>query len=169
MRVCIILILAGVILFFSTRVYAPHNTYRDSNIEYYLEGYKKQQRINLILKTIKWIETNNNYTLTGKSGEYGAYQFTKTTWNHYCNLFFNKNLDIKIKENQDKIALLKVTSLVNKGYSNKQIASIWNSGSANWNNKIGINKKGVRYNTPHYVSKFDKIYKKYIIELSSLK
>ena len=169
MRVCTISIVAGVVLLFSTKVYAPHNIYRDSNIEIYLEDCEKKQRIDLILKTIKWIETNNNYTLIGKSGEYGAYQFTKTTWNHYCNLFFNKNLDIKIKENQDKIALLKVTSLVNKGYSNKQIASIWNSGSANWNNKIGINKKGVRYNTPHYVSKFDKTYKNYVLQHKTAK
>ena len=169
MRVCTISIVAGVVLLFSTKVYAPHNIYRDSNIEIYLEDCEKKQRIDLILKTIKWIETNNNYTLTGKSGEYGAYQFTKTTWDHYCNLFFDKNLDIKIKENQDKIALLKVTSLVNKGYSNKQIASIWNSGSANWNNKIGINKKGVCYNTPYYVSKFDKTYKNYVLQHKTAK
>jgi len=169
LKVCTISIVAGVVLLFSTKVYAPHDIYRDSNIEIYLEDCEKKQRIDLILKTIKWIETNNNYTLTGKSGEYGAYQFTKNTWDHYCNLFFDKNLDIKIKENQDKIALLKVTSLVNKGYSNKQIASIWNSGSANWNNKIGINKKGVCYNTPYYVSKFDKTYKNYVLQHKAAK
>jgi len=115
-----------------------------------------QDRINLILKTIRIIESRENYQLKGKSKEYGAYQFTKATWKYYSYVFFKKYLDIKIPENQDLVARAKVDMLVRNGFTNEEIASFWNSGSKKWKGKIGTNKYGVKYNVPNYVNKFIK-------------
>ena len=115
---------------------------------------QEQKRINSILKTIRIIETNENYHLIGKSGEYGAYQFTPSTWKGYCHMFFNKNLDIFIPENQDKVAEAKIKMLVEKGLTDEEIASFWNSGSKYWKGRKGVNKFGVEYNTPKYVKQF---------------
>jgi len=117
-----------------------------------LQHLQKQNYINNILHVIKIIESKGNYKAKGKSGEYGAYQFTSKTWNAYCTKYFKKYL-LPSPENQDLIAFLKVGELVDKGYSLAEIASIWNSGSPQWKNRIGVNQYGVKYNVPKYVSK----------------
>ena len=114
--------------------------------------YVKQNYINNILHVIRIVESQGNYSAKGKSKEYGAYQFTATTWRAYCYKYFGKHLMPSV-ENQDLVAYLKVSELVDKGYSLAEIASIWNSGSPQWKNRIGVNQYGVKYNVPKYVSK----------------
>lgn len=152
------------LLLFSSIVYAPAIT----DIQ---KQAAKYGRINLthtqtvaICKAIKQIESRGNYTAVGGSQEYGAYQFTPATWTRLCQRFMDEELDIRITTNQDLIAYLSINRLVGKGYTAKQIASIWNSGSSKWNGKIGINKYGVKYNVPKYVNKFNQTYKQTLME-----
>ena len=118
---------------------------------------KEQERIKLILKTLRILETNENYNLFGKSGEYGAYQFTPSTWKWYCHVFFKETLDIFIPENQDKVAEAKIKMLIKNGFTDEEIASFWNSGKKNWIDNKGVNKYGVKYDTPKYVKSFMRI------------
>jgi len=156
-KLCLITIL---ILAINLNVKAP--THSDDFITKRTEQIFKEidikKRINLLLKTIKIIESRDNYHLKGLSGEYGAYQFTKSTWKYYSYIFFKELLDIKMPENQDKIAKAKIEMLVRNGFTNEEIAAFWNSGSKNnWETKVGINKYGVKYNVPRYVKDFIKI------------
>lgn len=112
------------------------------------------KRVDLLLETIKIIESGGNYNTKGKSLEYGAYQFTNATYRMYSYLYFKELLPMT-PENQDKIARKKVENLVKAGFTDSEIASFWNSGSPKWEGKIGVNKYGVKYNVPKYVSDFN--------------
>ena len=130
----------------------------EARINAYIDNYLKlQKRIESLLFAIKMVESNGNYFSIGNSGEFGAYQFTPKTWKSLCLKYVGKELDIRIPDNQDYIAFLKVKSLIEKGYSDEEIASIWNSGSSVWHRKVGINKFGIPYNVPKYVNKIVKL------------
>jgi len=141
-------------------VYAPNlpetfiEEYNERNLILAQKQYEYEVNIRLLLKTIRIIETRENYTLDGKSKEYGAYQFTPKTWENSCKQIYGEVLDITIPENQYKVARKKLELLLSKGYNDSEIASIWNSGSPNWKGKVGVNKFGVKYNTPEYVVEF---------------
>jgi len=126
----------------------------ETEVQGILEEALLQERISHLLYTIRTIESRNTYTLKGQSGEYGAYQFTKATWTAYCLLYFKEVLDKTIPENQDKVAEKKIKFLVKQGFTDEQIAAVWNSGTPKWEGKIGINKYGVKYNVPKYVRDF---------------
>jgi hypothetical protein len=160
-RLCLITIL---ILAISLKAKAPNlgTEYLEQRFNNYvqtiLEEIALNKRIDTIVETIKFVESSGRYHLKGKSREYGAYQFTKATWRYYSYIFFKELLDITIPENQDKVARAKVEMLVKNDFTDEEIAAFWNSGTKdNWENKIGINKYGVRYNVPRYVEKFMKI------------
>ena len=115
----------------------------------------RYQRVENILSTIRILESANDYSAEGGSGEYGAYQFKFSTFDKFSREYFGELLDIKIPENQDMVARKKVEALIDAGFSDTDIAAIWNSGShLGWQNKAGVNKHGVRYNVPRYVEKF---------------
>ncbi|MFH1052745.1 MAG: hypothetical protein V1779_17635 [bacterium] len=117
-----------------------------------------------IADTIKQIESNGNYTSKGASGEYGAYQFMPKTWQSWSQQFVSETLGIPIKEqtgildatpeNQDAVAEWKIQQWVEQGYTPEQIASMWNSGTPNWEGKVGTNNQGVKYDVPAYVDRF---------------
>ena len=65
------------------------------------------------------------------------------------------------KENQDKVAYMKVKEWGEQGLKPAQIASMWNSGKANWEGNVGVNKMGVQFDTPSYVKKVGEIYDSY--------
>ena len=137
--------------------------YRNNRFEQIVKIIEEEiafnKRVDLLLQTIKIIESGGNYNIKGKSSEYGAYQFTSATYRMYSYLYFKKLLPMT-PENQDKIARKKVENLVKAGFTDSEIASFWNSGSPKWEGKIGINKYGVKYNVPKYVEKFNKTIKK---------
>lgn len=117
------------------------------------------RKVFLIAETLKKIESNKDYNAIGASDEFGAYQIQKETWKYWCKKHFDADTIMKMTpENQDKMAYIVIESLVDKGYSPKQIASIWNCNSPKWEGKIGINRYGVKYNVPLYVEKFSKVY-----------
>ena len=143
----------------SMAVFAPYNPYRkettDQVREMLLIEQEREQRIENLLKTLRIVESSERYHVCGGSGEYGAYQFMPGTWAIYSYMFFGELLDIKIPENQDKVARLKIQRFVNKGYSDVDIAALWNSGTKdNWETRIGVNSAGVAYSVPAYIEKF---------------
>ena len=122
----------------------------------------RKERIETLLYVIRMIESNNRYHVWGSSGEYGAYQFMPQTWHFYCSMFVGEYLDIRDAENQDLIARTKISYYVDQGYNDKEIAAIWNSGSAKgWENKIGVNSHGIHYNVPAYVCYFVSLVKEH--------
>lgn len=126
---------------------------RDKSI---LHSYQKQlihQRIITIQRAIRFVESSDNYTKIGRCKEYGAYQYLKSTWSIECKRRFGKILNIKDPLNQDFLTYVILTDLVGKGYSNEQIASIWNCGKPEWKGKRGRNKMKVYYDVPNHVKK----------------
>lgn len=110
-----------------------------------------------ICGTIKHFESRGNYHKVGESGEYGAYQYMPKTWNKLSKIYFGKILSMTPR-NQDTVTFITIQAYVINGYSVKQIASLWNCGSPDYKDKIGINPWGVKYNVPEYVEHFYKYY-----------
>lgn len=112
-----------------------------------------------IAEAIKQIESNGNYQARGASGEYGAYQYMPGTWQQWSREYAQANgiqqtLDVTSPQNQDAVANWKIQQWLNQGYGPQQIASMWNSGSPEWQGKVGTNSQGVPYNVPQYVERF---------------
>lgn len=123
-----------------------------------------------IADTIKQIESGGNYEAKGGSGEYGAYQFMPSTWagwsKDYASQILKQSKYMEMTpENQDKVALWKIQSWANKGYTPSQIASKWNSGEIEWKGKASTgkggklppNKWGQEFSVPDYVNNFNNI------------
>lgn len=116
-----------------------------------------------LTKAIGQSETGGKYTATGKSGEYGAYQYTADTWAGDSKKYLGQAVPLMeaSPEQQDKVAYSKIYDLGKQGYTPAQVASIWNSGKpdsyADPNSK-GVNKFGVNYDVPAYVNSVAKAY-----------
>lgn len=104
--------------------------------------------------------TKNPYQAKGGSGEYGAYQYTPPTWAADSKAFLGQDVPLEqaTPEQQDKVAYYKIQSLGKKGYKPNQIASIWNSGKPDSTGNVGVNKSGVKYDTPSYVKSVEQAY-----------
>lgn len=100
------------------------------------------------------------YTAKGASGEFGAYQYTPDTWAKDVKTFTGKEVPLQSADKliQNEVAYKKLESLKNQGYNVGQIASIWNSGSPDWQGKTGTNKFGVKYDVPKYVDSVAQTY-----------
>lgn len=106
-----------------------------------------------LAKAIRKVESNDNFQAKGKSGEYGAYQFTEPTWKKYASeTLGNPNAELT-PENQNKVAYTKIKQWKDQGYKPDQIASMWNSGKPEYQGKVGVNSHGVSYDVPGYVNK----------------
>ncbi len=112
-------------------------------------------------KAIRQVETGGNANATGKSGEWGAYQFTQPTWES-LNKQFGTNYQFGNAniEQQNELAYKKVKQLKDQGYNPAEISSWWNSGdpTAYLSNLKGTNKYGVKYDVPAYVASVQKAY-----------
>ncbi len=112
-----------------------------------------------VAKAIRSVESDNNFQAAGKSGEYGAYQFTEPTWNTQA-----QKLGIATPYNQaspteqNAVAYHYIKDLKDQGYNVGQIASIWNSGKPDPSGNVGTNEYGASYDTPKYV---DDVYTHY--------
>lgn len=102
----------------------------------------------------------NPYTAQGGSGEYGAYQYTAPTWAADSQKYLGQSvpLDSATPAQQDEVAYDKIQDLGKQGYSPAQIASIWNSGNPDPTGNVGVNKYGVKYDTPQYVKSVETAY-----------
>ncbi len=116
-----------------------------------------------LAKAIRDTETRGQkdpYTAKGGSGEFGAYQYTPATWSADAKTYLGKDIPLAQADKlmQNEVAYKKLSALKGKGYNVGQIASIWNSGSPEWEGKTGTNKFGVKYNVPQYVDTVSKAY-----------
>jgi Transglycosylase-like domain len=105
-----------------------------------------------LAKAIRQTESGGDFNAKGASGESGAYQWTPATWqSHASQILGNANAPMT-PANQNAVAYGVIKSWKDAGLNAAQIAAKWNSGSADgWENKIGVNSKGVPYNVPQYV------------------
>lgn len=110
-----------------------------------------------LTKSIRQNETGGNFTAKGKSGEYGAYQFTQPTWDADSKKYgINVPLDQASPLQQNEVAYKTVADLKAKGMNVGQIASYWNSGKPDAYldpNSKGTNNYGADYDVPNYAKK----------------
>jgi hypothetical protein len=116
-----------------------------------------------LARAISQTETSGSsdpYTAQGKSGEYGAYQYTAPTWASDSQKYLGQAIPLNqaTPAQQDQVAYEKIKDLGTQGYNPSQIASIWNSGKPNPTGNVGTNKYGVSYDTPQYVQSVGKVY-----------
>ncbi|TXG77198.1 hypothetical protein E6Q11_03195 [Candidatus Dojkabacteria bacterium] len=112
-----------------------------------------QDVINLS-KAIRQVESGGNFTARGKSGEYGAYQFTKDTWKKTAPKYgVAVEIEQATPEQQNEVAYRQIKEWKDAGYNPGQIASMWNSGKPDAyldENYKGTNKYGANYDVPAY-------------------
>jgi hypothetical protein len=144
----------------SLKLFAPSHSedYFKNNLHSIVNSSDPLSEVDRIIQTIRIIESNGNYDTLGQSLEKGAYQFQPATFKSYSLLLFKKELDINNPKHQDSVARYIVLHFIDKNYTPDQIASIWNCGSPRYEGKVGVNKYGVKYDVPGYVSKFLRIY-----------
>ena len=118
------------------------------------------QVVNLA-KAIRQSESGGNFTAPGKSGEYGAYQYTPATWaKDSASAGVNVPLKQATPEQQNEVAYKKIKALKDQGLNVGQIASTWNAGEgepnaytgkfSNGSPSVGTNKYGVKFDVPAY-------------------
>lgn len=117
-----------------------------------------------LAKAIRRTETGGHkdpYNARGASGEFGAFQFMPATYKSLAQKHLGNANAAPTVENQNKIVYSEIKKLKDQGYNPAQIASIWNSGKPDRykNGGVGVNKYGVSYNVPQYVSKVSQNYK----------
>lgn len=124
-----------------------------------------QSAVNLA-KSIRQNESGGNFSARGKSGEYGAYQFTEPTWNNYSKQYgISVPLEQATPEQQNEVAYKKIKEWKDAGYNVGQVASMWNAGEkrkdAYLEGNKGVNDKGVSYDTAKYAENVAKTYQDY--------
>lgn len=112
------------------------------------------QAVNLA-KAIRQTESGGNFQAKGKSGEYGAYQFTEPTWKAYSSKYgVTANLADATPEQQNEVAYKQIKEWKDQGHNVGEIASMWNAGEKNKdayiNGNSGVNSSGVKYDTGAY-------------------
>ena len=127
---------------------------------------------NAIVKAIGYTENGGkpdiNNPKKGKTGEMASiFQFTPATWKNYAQqVLGDKNAPMNA-DNETYVVHKKVSGWLEKGYTPKQIASMWNAGTGEpdaYSGKFsdgspsrGVNKKyGVKFDVPGYADKVDK-------------
>ncbi len=124
-----------------------------------------------LTKAIRQTETGGNYSASGKSGEYGAYQFTEPTWNKLSQKYGIKvPLKQATKEQQNEAAYKQIAEWKAQGKNVGQIASMWNAGEgepdaykgtfSSGKTATGRNKYGVQYDVPTYAKSVAEAYQK---------
>lgn len=115
-----------------------------------------------LAQAIRTVESNNNFTAKGASGEYGAYQWMPASWKGDAQQVLGNPNAPMTPANQNAVAYSIIKSWKDQGLNPAQIAGKWNSGMANgWENNVGTNAEGVQYNTPKYVKSVVGLYQQY--------
>lgn len=105
-----------------------------------------------LAKAIRKTESNDNFNAKGKSGEFGAYQFMPNTWKQFAKESLGDANAPMTPANQNAVAYTMLKKWKDSGLNPAEIAAKWNSGShIGWEEKIGTNSMGVKYNVPAYV------------------
>lgn len=133
-----------------------------------------------IVKGIAYTENGGkldfNNIKAGKTGEIKSiFQFTPGTWKLYAKSELgDENAEVN-PDNETYVARQKVKKWIDKGYTARQIASMWNAGEAEKDaytgkfstgkSSVGINQKyGVKYDVPGYANNVLKYSKQFYSE-----
>lgn len=114
-----------------------------------------------LAKAIRQTESGSNPNARGKSGEYGAYQYTAPTWQKMSKeAGVNTPLEGSTLEQQNQVAYHHIKKWKDNGYNPGQIASMWNAGEgepdaytgkfSNGQPSVGVNKFGAHFDVPAY-------------------
>lgn len=110
-----------------------------------------------LAKAIRQTESGGNFQAQGKSGEYGAYQFTEPTWNAASQKYLGTQVPLSqaTPDQQNEVAYKQIKEWKDAGNNVGQIASMWNAGEKNKDAYMdsgykGINDYGASYNVPAY-------------------
>lgn len=119
-------------------------------------------KIKALTQAIRQTESGGNFQAVGKSGEYGAYQYTPETWAIDSKKYLGTSVNLKsaTPEQQNEVMYKKVADLKTQGYNIGQIASIHNAGAgepnaytgtfSNGKPSVGTNSFGAKYDVPTY-------------------
>lgn len=139
---------------------------------------------NSITKGIAYTENGGKPDIsnpkTGSTGEAKSiFQYTPATWKRYAKEITG-NEDIAMNaDTETYITNEKVKQWIKKGYTAKQIASVWNAGESEKNAytgkfsdgslSVGLNKKygNVKFDVPSYADKVQKYSKQFYHEKNS--
>jgi len=118
-----------------------------------------------LAKSIRKVESGGNFNAEGKSGEYGAYQYTEPTWNERSKKYgVNVPLRSATPEQQNEVQYKWMKEKKDQGYNIGQIASMHNAGEgrpdAYKEDFKGTNKYGVSYDVRTYATKVATEYQK---------
>lgn len=97
------------------------------------------------------VESGGNCNARGASGEGGCFQFMPGTWAHWSKKVFGY-VEKQTPVNEEYVALHKIQQHLDEGYSERQIALLWNQGHVG-ECKAGTNKHGVKYDSCAYANK----------------
>ncbi len=131
-----------------------------------------------LAKAIRQTESGGNFKAKGKSGEFGAYQYTPDTWNAVAPKYgITSRIEDATPEDQNKVTYHRLKEWKDKGHNVGQIASMWNAGE--WepdaytgrfgattkthkagDSSEGVNSYGVRYSVPKYAKSVAEAYQK---------
>lgn len=115
-----------------------------------------------LAKAIRQTESGGDFQAQGKSGEFGAYQFTAPTWQAASQKYLGQSVPLNqaTPEQQNQVAYSRVKEWKDAGYNVGQIASMWNAGESepnaytgsfsNGNPSTGTNKFGAKYDVGAY-------------------
>lgn len=121
------------------------------------------QVVNLA-KAIRQTESGGNWSAKGKSGEYGAYQFTPETWSESSKKYLGQEIPLEkaTPQQQNEVVYKRIKEWKDSGKNVGQIASMWNAGEgepdaytgkfSNGQPSVGKNKKGVSFDVPSYAN-----------------
>lgn len=102
-------------------------------------------------------KVNINNPIAGKSGEMKSiFQYTPETWKLYSKEILGREVPLNA-DYETYVTNEKVKKWIDEGHNTSQIASMWNAGPSKPNaykeKHKGINKFGVKYDTPTYAKK----------------
>lgn len=110
-----------------------------------------------LTRAIRQTESGGDYNVKGKSGEFGAYQWMPGNFESAAKQYGLDPSD-KSPTNQDKVAYHAIKAQLDAGHTQSEVASWWNSGKYDATGNVGVNKKGVAFDTPSYVKKVQQAY-----------
>ena len=115
------------------------------------ETRKFSERAEKLAEAIVHLETGGNCHARGQSGETGCFQFMSSTWRLWSERVFGY-VAPQTSENEMYVALTKIQYHIDEGYSDGEIALIWNQGNPS-SCKSGVNRFGVPYDSCAYKAK----------------
>jgi hypothetical protein len=106
-------------------------------------------RAHALAESIREVETRGNCEARGTSGERGCFQFMPGTWKMWSKDVLGY-VGVMTDNTEYYVVLRKIQGWIDAGYSDAQIARMWNQGHVG-QCSAGVNKYGARYDSCAYM------------------